>query len=342
MKPAAPLFLAALLTAPAACELVGPDNGLSVLEVEPRSWRMTPGEAMRITVSGSSDDLSLTWTSSNEEVATVDPDGRVVALAPGGAKITARSEAAEGYMSIGVLEPPTSCDASLNTRHGASMPDDATWRVADGPHIVGGQVTAMRLTIEPGALVCGDEGGILLVEERLTAIGAADAPIAFRAMPNLERPWRGVMLGFGGGNVVGELDHVTLQDARDGIQVMGSPNRFTASNLSIRRGDRSGIAISVDAGEVTISDCEVVESGGPGILVGSGNVRIEACNLVGNAGPGVENRGAGEVDARGNWWGDPDGPHGPEGDGVEGNVLYEPFLTAPTGAAAADGRKGMK
>lgn len=324
---AAPLLLTALLITSSACDPASPDP--IALEVEPRSWRMTPGETTRVTVAGSSAPSDFTWLSSNEEVATVAPDGRITAVAPGSARITARSEGAEGSMEIAVLEAPTSCDASLNTRHGASMPDDATWRVADGPHLLAGQVTAKRLTIEAGALVCGDDGGILMVEERLTAAGAADAPIVFRAMPDLERPWRGVTLGSGEQGAVAELDHVTFQDARNGLSLMGDESRFTASNLSIRRGDQSGIAISVDGGDITISDCEVVESGGPGILVDSGNVRVEGCNLVGNVGPGVENLGSGEVDARGNWWGDPDGPNGPAGDGVSENVLYEPFLTAP-------------
>jgi hypothetical protein len=35
------------------------------------------------------------------------------------------------------------------------------------------------------------------------------------------------------------------------------------------------------------------------------------------------------VDARDNWWGDPAGPLGPGGDGVAGNVVYEPWRSEP-------------
>jgi hypothetical protein len=101
---------------------------------------------------------------------------------------------------------------------------------------------------------------------------------------------------------------------------------FSADGLRVRRALSLGVSI-LAAGQV--SNCEVVESGGDGVQVRSAGVRITNCNIVGNAGVGVHNFHAEPVDARGNWWGDPAGPFGPNGTGVSGNVLYEPWLSEP-------------
>lgn len=43
----------------------------------------------------------------------------------------------------------------------------------------------------------------------------------------------------------------------------------------------------------------------------------------------MNNVGTAVVDATDNWWGDPAGPDGPEGDGVDGPIDVEPWLTDP-------------
>lgn len=62
------------------------------------------------------------------------------------------------------------------------------------------------------------------------------------------------------------------------------------------------------------------------MLVADG-VRVNDCNIHGNA--GLRNLAAATMDTRNNWWGDPQGPHGPDGDGVAGNVEFVPFRTQP-------------
>jgi hypothetical protein len=82
----------------------------------------------------------------------------------------------------------------------------------------------------------------------------------------------------------------------------------------------------VDVVNLTIQDCEVANNGNAGIHVLSQfaqtNVTISGCNIFNNTGQGVQNGGSGNatVMAQGNWWGDPAGPAGPNGDGVSANV----------------------
>lgn len=49
---------------------------------------------------------SATWTSSDEEVATVDSSGLVTAVAVGEATVTATAEGLEGSAKVTVSEPP--------------------------------------------------------------------------------------------------------------------------------------------------------------------------------------------------------------------------------------------
>jgi hypothetical protein len=84
------------------------------------------------------------------------------------------------------------------------------------------------------------------------------------------------------------------------------------------------------APDVELTTCTVTGHEGAGVRVADGaGLRIRDCNLMGNAGPGVRNETEHLVDARRNWWGDPAGPDGPEGDGVEGPVDHSEPLGAP-------------
>ena len=95
-----------------------------------------------------------------------------------------------------------------------------------------------------------------------------------------------------------------------------------------------GMQVTRRYAQVTIRECAVSGSGDDGIRVTFrtiGTVPINECNLVGNAGVGIANGGTDTVDARGNWWGDPAGPGGPQGDGVSGPVdTSEPRSTPVT------------
>lgn len=106
---------------------------------------------------------------------------------------------------------------------------------------------------------------------------------------------------------------------------------FTLDGLYVTDAVNAGIQIF---GSGIIRNCEVTGSRQDGVAIYSTGLQISRCNLFGNGGVALRNLGEEPVDARNNWWGDAEGPFGPEGNRVEGNVLYEPWLTEPVPAPA--------
>lgn len=114
------------------------------------------------------------------------------------------------------------------------------------------------------------------------------------------------------------LTHAVFEDApRFGLEV-GSD--VLVSDCAIRRSGKAGIVVR---------QATIVERSGKWDWEGSTGVTIHDCALEDNGGPGVRNLADDEVDARFNWWGDPAGPLGPAGDGVEGAVDFSEYRTAP-------------
>jgi hypothetical protein len=96
------------------------------------------------------------------------------------------------------------------------------------------------------------------------------------------------------------------------------------------RGATPTEALRIAAADVLVSESEIAHSPSDGIRVEvASGVRVRDSNIRFNGGVGLRNVAAEVVDARDNWWGDPDGPLGTEGDGVHGAVDFEPYRTAP-------------
>ncbi len=149
-----------------------------------------------------------------------------------------------------------------------------------------------------------------------------------------------------------------------GIVMSENPAPATVSNNTVTG---SGIGIELYNGDATISG-NTISGNGRGIIASYGAAQITGNTITGNAGEGVlvddpasaahgntitgNGRGVvyntsrglgGDVDATGNWWGDPNGPFHPltnptaTGDEVSDHVLYDPWLTAgPVGPTAGD------
>lgn len=89
-----------------------------------------------------------------------------------------------------------------------------------------------------------------------------------------------------------------------------------------------GVFIAGSVGGIGFNNCEVSSSGRHGIVVpvpasapaSSFSVSATGCNLFGNGGDAINNQSTIRVNASGNWWGDPAGPLGPNGDGTSGSV----------------------
>jgi hypothetical protein len=107
------------------------------------------------------------------------------------------------------------------------------------------------------------------------------------------------------------------------IVVLGAP-RTRLDNTRVSASVRVGIQI--EASDVAVTGCKVRMSALDGIRVLASAAAVQIhCNLELNGGAGVSNLGTAVVSATDNWWGDPAGPTGANGDGVSGPVQYIPF-----------------
>ncbi len=201
------------------------------------------------------------------------------------------------------------------------------------------EVGAGGLTLAPGATLVLET--ILRVYGPLNADGNSDAPVLISANSSEELQLRcldsvstcdygsritsaNIRTAFLGGPQTLALTGVT---ATDGATI-GAGDGSVISDLVIDGATTTGLFVRSNT---SVSDCAVRNSQLSGITVDApgGNVTIRNCFLESNGGAGVRNDGDAPVDARYNWWGDPTGPLGPNGDGVEGNVDYSSHLTEP-------------
>ena len=101
--------------------------------------------------------------------------------------------------------------------------------------------------------------------------------------------------------------------------------------IEVRVQDSIGDGIAVaqilnTAMTIDFVNCQVSNSGRHGIVVAAHAkattpwVGASGCNLFGNDGNAIVNLSAVSVSAISNWWGDPAGPQGPNGDGTRGAV----------------------
>jgi hypothetical protein len=89
----------------------------------------------------------------------------------------------------------------------------------------------------------------------------------------------------------------------------------------------SGAGLGLASPNVVVVSCEVRESTTRGIVMYF-PVPVHNCNLVNNYGAGVFS--ASSTNLENNWWGDPAGPFGPNGDGIEGAPQdFTPWRTTP-------------
>ncbi len=86
----------------------------------------------------------------------------------------------------------------------------------------------------------------------------------------------------------------------------------------------AGVALDLGTGTVQLANCEITGSAGNAIELKTNTVvghTVSGCNIFGNGGFGVANTSTvNTLNAQNNWWGDPAGPSGPDGDGVSGMV----------------------
>jgi hypothetical protein len=207
--------------------------------------------------------------------------------------------------------------------------------------------TVTHLTMLPGARFSGGR------VDRFTAEGTPEHPIAIHgtilygsdAGPSriVHGRLRNVIIRSGEAHAL-EISDVLAENGYVSLDAPGSrlervlvrgvldpwPDTFDPVPPPFPRGATPTEALRIAAADVVVEWCQVAHSPSDGIRVEvADGVRIRDCNIENNAGVGIRNVAAEPVDARDNWWGDPEGPEGAEGDGVHGGVTFEPYRTTP-------------
>jgi hypothetical protein len=234
-----------------------PDPQLNAIKVTCESATAAAGETVKCTASATDEDNNpftvsdYQWTSTPASVATVDSTGTVTTRAVGAATISA-SATAGGVTKQG--------DATLTiqgTLHGDDITANETWRAADNPHVVRGQLRVIgpnnpTLTLEAGVEIrFGQDAELRVIDGALKAMGTEQAPIRMVARPNSPPKgyWRCVV--FAGGGSASEMNHVTLSDCgRDSGEgaCIALENKVAPvlRNVTVRNSSTMGVVVADD------------------------------------------------------------------------------------------------
>jgi hypothetical protein len=116
----------------------------------------------------------------------------------------------------------------------------------------------------------------------------------------------------------------TTLDASHSAVELGSNARLESTLIRAS----ANFGVLVQSPSVVIASCEVRDGDRDGIYL-LHPVAVHNCNLVNNVGVGIKAVSSAATDLRNNWWGSTGGPDGAGGDGAEGWITVNPWLTTP-------------
>ena len=135
------------------------------LQLQPHSTALAPGQSIAVEPVGNKNFSYLTWTSTNESVATVDPNGVVTALTPGDAQVSAIYEGARDVADTVRVQV-----RSVSEETGIELPESALT-------VAGGRTLLVNALLAPSlqgshvswALDSSSVGTLTTEEDRPTA-----------------------------------------------------------------------------------------------------------------------------------------------------------------------------
>lgn len=202
-------------------------------------------------------DRSVTWTSSNETVATVNSGGSITTIAPGSVVITATSEGQTGVASLIVIPPPVATitvSLSQTTVSVGSTPSaTAILRDAQGAVLTGRAVT--WTSSAPTVAQVNASGAITTFAPGTTTITASsEGKLGVATLTVQLIPVASVTIS-GPGTVVPGAQVTLLATLRDGSGAVLN-NRavvWNSSDVNLAIVSSSGNVTGMAPGEVTIS-----------------------------------------------------------------------------------------
>lgn len=264
--------LIALVAVMASCggDATGPDpdpqpDPISGVTISAPATSVASGTTLQLTaqVLPSGSPQTVTWSSSNEAVATVSATGMVSGTGPGTATITAtstvdptRSDAVQITVTCEILSASDVVD-------GADLPADACYTAREQLTVRGGTLTigaGVDILFEPNAFLRIESGG------SLTAEGTAQKPIRLTSV-DPAGTWRGVHFD-GSRSSSNVLRYVTIEN--------GGSSGWSGAGYS-----RSAVLLEENA-LVEIRNSTITGSGGQGITVYGGSALVFEDNVLSN------------------------------------------------------------
>ena len=166
-----------------------------------------------------------------------------------------------------------------------------TWKLADSPVQIKGDITVLDLTIVPGVLVRVDPGKKITVSTWMDASGEAKKPIVFTS--NGTGLWGGIHeTNLASNSKKSAYRHCTIEKAAGGLTITNSLpalQHCTIQDCSRLTGSGGGIYVSNNTGTLTLEGCTIRRclslSYGGGIYAvttGTGKVSLEDCAIEAN------------------------------------------------------------
>src|SRR5207253_2619736 len=275
-------------TVPVAAVAVTPAS-LSVQVGQTAQLTATPQDANGNPLSG----RTVTWTSSNQAVATVNATGLVTGAAAGAATITATSEGKSGTAAVTVTPVPVASvavtPASASIQTGGTIQLTATPKDANGKPLTGRTVAwtsanGAVATVSTSGLVTGAATGTTTI----TATSEGQSGTASVAVSNAPVASVDVSPAAASLQVSQTLQLTATPKDANGGPLSGRAVTWASSNTAAATVGGSGLVTAVGAGAATITATSEGQSGAPSITVthvpgGSGAVRPATAG--GAAGP---------------------------------------------------------
>ncbi|MFC1575920.1 Ig-like domain-containing protein, partial [Gemmatimonadota bacterium] len=232
------------------------------VEVTPASGTVAVAETLQLTAapkdaSGNTLDRTVTWSSSDEAVATVDGTGLVSGVVEGTATVTATSEGVTGTASVTVTDPVSSVDvvpASATLTVGETTQLTATPRGVGGNALEGREIVWTSSDpavagVSGSGLVSGDGVGVATVTATSEGVpGSASITVNPRPVASVEVTPSSVTL------VAAQTQQLTAT-ARDasGNVLTGRAAAWASSDENVATVEVGGLVTAVGVGSATIT-----------------------------------------------------------------------------------------